>query len=149
MKGFDVLHVKSAVKSHNKFDLSRTHLTTMDFGQILPLLSEETIPGDKFHIKGEYFSRLAPLVKPTYGKFGFKTVAGFVPYHQIAFDSDAWLAGKTTFEGVTPLQRVISVGSLHTFVVTYCVTTTGANATNSQYTYIDSAGVVKYNVQYW
>lgn len=96
MKGFDVLKVKSAVKNHNKFDLSRTHLTTMDFGQIIPLFNEETVPGDKFSIKGDYFSRLAPLAKPTYGKFSFKTVAAFVPYYMVAEDADAWLAGKTT-----------------------------------------------------
>ena len=43
MKGFDVLKVKSAVKTHNKFDLSRTHLTTAEFGQIIPLFVEETV----------------------------------------------------------------------------------------------------------
>lgn len=89
MKGFDILKVKSAVKSHNKFDLSRTHLTTMDFGQIIPLFNEETVPGDRFHISGDFFSRLAPLVKPTYGKFSFKTVSAFVPYYMVAEDVDA------------------------------------------------------------
>ena len=87
MKGFDVLKVKSAVKTRNKFDLSRTHLTTMDFGQIIPLFCEETVPGDKFNVSADFFARLAPLVKPTYGKFLFKTVSAFVPYHQIAYDA--------------------------------------------------------------
>ena len=82
MKGFDTLKVKSAVKSRNKFDLSRTHLTTMDFGEIVPLLVEETVPGDQISVDATYFSRLAPLVKPTYGKFSFKTVSAYVPYHQ-------------------------------------------------------------------
>ena len=94
-KGFDVLHVKSAVKTRNKLDLSRTHLTTMNFGEIVPLFVEETVPGDQISVSANYFSRMAPLVKPTYGKFQFKTVSGFVPYHQIADDADAWLAGKT------------------------------------------------------
>lgn len=94
-KGFDVLHVKSAVKSRNKFDLSRSHLTTMDFGEIVPLFVEETIPGDEITVNGNYFSRMAPLVRPTYGKFQFKTMSAFVPLHQIAEDAEAWLAGKT------------------------------------------------------
>lgn len=94
-KGFDVIHAKSAVKGHSKMDLSQSHLTTLDFGQIVPLLSEELIPGDKFNVKGNFFSRMAPLVKPTYGKFSFKTMSAFVPYYQVADDAEAWLAGRT------------------------------------------------------
>lgn len=146
MKGFDVLKVKSAVKQHNKFDLSRSHLTTMDFGQIVPLFVEETVPGDKFTVSADYFSRMAPLVKPTYGKFSFKTVSAFVPYHQIAYDSDAWLAGKTTWEGQTPHHRYITVGDLDNYIRSFCVTSTGATATNSEYTWTDASGVVKYGL---
>ena len=144
MKGFDVLKIKSAVKSHNKFDLSRTHLTTMDFGEIVPLFVEETVPGDKFNISADYFSRMAPLVKPTYGKFSFKTVSAFVPYHQIAVDVDAWMAGKTTWEGQTPVQRYISVYNLFLFIANYCVSTSGATAANSEFTYTNSGGIVTY-----
>ena len=143
MKGFDVLKVKSAVKNHNKFDLSRTHLTTMDFGQIVPLLAEETVPGDKFNIGAEYFSRMAPLVKPTYGKFSFKTVAAFVPYYMVAEDADAWMAGKLNWEGSTPIQRCITIGELHSFIVSYCATVAGI-ATNSQYTFVNSSGSLVY-----
>lgn len=143
MKGFDVLKVKSAVKNHNKFDLSRTHLTTMDFGEIVPMFVEETVPGDKFNVSANYFSRMAPLVKPTYGKFSFKTVAGFVPYHQIAYDSDAWLAGKTSWEGQTPVQRFITVASLHSFVAINCSTTVSDPAT-ADYSYIVSDGSTTY-----
>ena len=104
-KGFDVIHAKSAVKSHNRFDLSQTHLTTMDFGEIVPLLAEELVPGDKFNVKGSYFSRMAPLAKPTYGKFSFRTMAAFVPYYQVADDAEAWLAGNQTWEGTTTSLR--------------------------------------------
>ena len=146
MKGFDVLKVKSAVKSHNKFDLSRTHLTTMDFGQIVPLLAEETVPGDKFNIGAEYFSRMAPLVKPTYGKFSFKTVAAFVPYYMIAEDADAWMAGKTTWEGSTPVQRTITVSDIFYFLFNNCITSVGATSANTEFTFVSNAGNVVYNV---
>ena len=142
MKGFDVLKVKSAVKTRNRFDLSRTHLTTMDFGEIVPLFVEETVPGDKFTVTADYFARLAPLVKPTYGKFSFRTVSAFVPYHQIAVDAEAWLAGKTTMEGQTPHHRYFTIGALHQFLVSYCITTTGATASNADYTYLDGSGNV-------
>lgn len=147
MKGFDTLHVKSATKSHNKFDLSRTHLTTMDFGEIVPLLVEETVPGDKFSIKGNYFSRLAPLAKPTYGKFQFKTMAAFVPYFQIADDAEAWLAGKRTWEGESAYLRYFTVMDFVSFLnnsyVSSAVTPmTGVTtkADNGILYYEDSAG---------
>lgn len=154
MKGFDVLKVKSAVKQHNKFDLSRTHLTTMDFGEIVPLFVEETIPGDKFNVNGEYFSRMSPLVKPTYGKFDFRTVAAFVPYHQIAEDSEAWLAGKTVWEGQTPVQRFITVGTLDSFIRSYCTSTVGVTSANTQYTIVNGSGNRQYYLftpvgKYW
>lgn len=141
-KGFDVLHVNSAVKSRNRMDLSRSHLTTAEFGQIIPLFCEETVPGDKFAIRADYFSRLAPLVKPTYGKFEFRTVFGFVPYHQIAVDAESWLAGKTTFEGITPHHRYFLLSDLHDFVVNSCTTADGATSSNSQYDYVDASGAV-------
>lgn len=145
-KGFDILHVKSAVKSRNKFDLSRTHLTTMDFGEIVPLFVEETVPGDNISVTGNYFSRMAPLVKPTYGKFSFKTMTAFVPYHQIAADADAWIMGKTAFEGETPMQRYFSVASFVQFLITYCLTTSGATASNSVFNYVNASGTLVYNV---
>lgn len=140
MKGFDVLHVKSAVKSRNRIPLSNTHITTMDFGQIVPLKFIETIPGGEYPVEGRFFCRTAPLVKPTYGKFAFKLVNAFVPYHQIAFDCDAWITGKTTFEGTTPLHRFITYRGLVDFIITYCSTTTGATPTNSQFRYTNASG---------
>ena len=146
MKGFDVLKINSAVKARNKMDLSRTHLTTMQFGEIVPLCAEELIPGDDFNVRADYFSRLAPLVKPTYGKFQFKTVQAFVPYHMLAADAEAWLAGKTTWEGVTPQHRWFSMITLHSFITNVCVTSTGATQSNSVYTFLDTSGVTNYRV---
>ena len=145
MKGFDVLKVKSAVKTRNKFDLSCSHLTTMDFGEIVPLYSNELVPGDKFDIDANYFARMAPLVKPTYGKFSFKTVAAFVPYHELAYDAEAWLAGKTVFEGMTPKQRNITLASLYSFLADSSISITAVNNSaatidNCDWHVIDSSG---------
>lgn len=143
-KGFDILNVKSAVKARNKFDLSRTHLTTMDFGEIVPLMVEEVVPGDKFSVSSEFFSRMAPLAKPTYGKFSFKTVAGYVPYHQIADDADAWLAGKATWEGQTTHHRYILIGGLVDFILANCLETSTVDATQPcDFSFVDASGSVK------
>lgn len=154
MKGFDVLKVKSAVKARNKMDLSAPVLATMDIGQIVPLGTWEMIPGDDFKVELNAFSRLAPLVLPTYGKLHFKTVKAFVPYHQVAWDSDAWLAGRTTWEGQTPHNRFITVYDLHTFVQNYCLSSGNSTATACDYSWINSSGTAAYRVfsnqgRYW
>lgn len=114
MKGFDVLKLKSAVKSRNKFDLSRTHLTTADFGEIIPLYNEELIPGDEFH-ECELFLSYGSAYCPYVWKVLFKTVSVFVPYHQLGVDIEAWMAGKTVWEGYTPTTRWFSVATLAKF----------------------------------
>lgn len=114
-KGFDTLRVKSAVKSRSKINLDFTHLTTMDFGQIVPLMAREMVPSDDFSVSADYFSRMAPLARPTYGKFQFKTMTSFVPYHQIADDADAWITGKTLWEGFATKHRYFTVGDLLIF----------------------------------
>lgn len=146
MKGFDTLKIKAAKKDNKGMDLSSTHLTTMDFGQIVPLYCSELIPGDKFNIKANYFSRLAPLVKPTYGKFQFKTMASFVPYFQLADEAEAYLAGKTIWEGTTPDLRWIKVTDLTYWLINY----TGAQYVSAgardtyDFSYKDNAGTQRY-----
>lgn len=146
MDGFDVLHVKSAIQARNKIKLHNTHLTTGDFGQVLCLKCQETIPGGDYPLDATFFCRTAPLVKPTYGKFAFKTVNAFVPFHQVAYDADAYTDGKTVFEGQIPLPRYFTIYNLAVFVINYCCTSTGASATNSQLTYTGSDGTVYYRL---
>lgn len=141
MKGFDVLHVKSAVKARNKMSDNYSHLTTMEIGQVVPLSTIDVIAGDEFDVTADYFSRLAPLVKPTYGKFQFKTLAGFVPYHMIAADAEPWLAGKTTWEGYTPVHRYFTMLTLFNFLTQSVVsTTTGATQQNCDFTAVNANG---------
>ena len=128
MNGFDVLNVKPAVKSFSHFKWQRSHLSTSDFGQIMIPFNEELVPRDDFnHVKGNFFARLAPLVKPTYGKCDFKTAAFFVPYHQVAEDADAWFTGSSSWMGATPVQRVLTADSIYSFLSTYSSVGTSSN----------------------
>ena len=115
MKGFDILHLKSAIQSRNHFDLSFPHLTTMAIGQIQPALHRALVPGDEFRVNGKLFSRCAPLEVPTYGRLDLKSASFFVPYHQVAEDADAWFSGKTSYEGITPVLRHFTMSSLLDF----------------------------------
>lgn len=109
------LNIKSAVGAHSKISLNSTHLTTTNFGQITPVFNMATIPGDKITIDVSQFSRMSPLYVPTYGKASLKTAAYYVPYHQVAEDSDAFLAGKTVWQGQVPSLRWILLRDLMDF----------------------------------
>lgn len=146
MKGFDKLHIKSAVKSHNKMRLDQVHLTSLDFGQVSALYHRSLVPGDNFSIDCSYFSRLAPLVRPTYGKFSFRTMAAFVPFHQVAYDADAFISGKTVYEGSSPDIRKISYTDYITVFLDSAVSIT-CNATDAfDFTYVNSAGIRIYRM---
>lgn len=113
MFGSKSLKIKSAVKGHSKFDLSSHHLTTLDFGQIVPIfVQHEVIPGDSFSVKESLFSRVAPMPVPTYGNCWLKTATFFVPYHQVAQDVESWLAGDKYFNGELTQARTIPYSCL-------------------------------------
>ena len=143
MKGFDLLKIKPAVKQLNRMDFDFAHVSSMQIGEILPVGVYDMVPRDEVKFDFSIFSRLAPLVKPTYGNFKFKTVVGFVPFHMIAADAEAWLAGKTVWEGNTPHHRYFT---MLTFVYLFALpanglaTSTGATQANCDFTYVNSGG---------
>lgn len=150
MKGFDVLKIKSGVRSRNVMNMEFSHLTTLQIGEIVPLAVFDCVPGDDLpSFDSSYFSRLAPLVKPTYGKFKFKTVTGFVPYHMISADAEAWLAGKTTWEGYTPTHRYFTLNSffnLFSNSANQLSTAVGATSANCDFTAVSSSGARYYRI---
>lgn len=52
--------------SRNGFDLSRKNAFTAKAGELLPVLTEEVIPGDKFRIRAQWFSRSQPANSAAY-----------------------------------------------------------------------------------
>lgn len=86
------------------------HITTFDFGQILPVFSAETIAADAWKLPDcSAFSRMMPLYVPTFGKCDLKLLSFFVPYHQVAEDYESWRANMSSWQGLTPRLRYITV----------------------------------------
>ena len=48
----------------NTFDLSFDNKLTLDMGNLYPVLIQETLPGDNFHITPEMLIRFAPMTFP-------------------------------------------------------------------------------------
>ena len=55
---------KPAKVDHSTFDLSHEVKLTAKFGQLIPVLMQEVVPGDKFDINTQSMIRLAPMVAP-------------------------------------------------------------------------------------
>lgn len=104
-KAFQKLNVSSAVRSRSTLDLSRSHLTSLSMMQILPLFHQETIPGDSYSVDASIFSRMAPLVVPTFGRLDLKTMAVFVPYYQVDKAFDSFVSGQAKYNGYTIRPR--------------------------------------------
>lgn len=118
-KGFDKVHIKDAVKSHSRFDLSRRHITSLNIGQILPICSDELVPNDVFNVNHSVFARVAPMVVPTYGDVQFRTQTVFVPFHQVFEGIDSFIGGQAKYKGRTLKMPVITLGELFAFFQKY------------------------------
>lgn len=62
MKQFDAIQVSKPTK--NKFDLTHKRKFSLNMGELIPILVQEVVPGDKFRVKSELMLRFAPLLAP-------------------------------------------------------------------------------------
>lgn len=105
MSIFTKIKIGQASSDYSKFDLSHSHLTTMDFSQFVTPFNMECNIGDKIDIDMSCFSRVAPMVFPTFGDVGLRSITAFVPYYTLAEDSDAFISGLKQYSGYTASGR--------------------------------------------
>lgn len=72
--------VPVAIKDHSEMDLSCNVVMSHDFGVSNPIYNRFLVPGDKFTIRPEFFTYLAPLPCPTFGDISLITRSFFVPF---------------------------------------------------------------------
>lgn len=78
------VNIKTAVqKRKSRHNISSRHITTLGVNDIRVTNVIDCIKGDKIAVDLTQFSRLSPLVAPTFGDFKIKTYAFFVPYRTI------------------------------------------------------------------
>ena len=63
------------------FDLSRKFAFSAKLGELLPVFVEDVMPGDKFKINADWFTRTQPVTSPAFTRFGEYYDFFFVPYH--------------------------------------------------------------------
>lgn len=84
MKIFDKLAAKRPPK--NKFDLTHEKKLSCNMGDLVPILVQEVVPGDKFRGSSEVFLRMAPMVSPIMHRVNVQVHYFFVP-NRLIWDS--------------------------------------------------------------
>lgn len=99
---------------YSKFDLSHVNKLTCNMGELVPILCEEVIPGDRFNVNAEVMIRFAPLVAPVYHRINAFVHWFFVPNRLLWNNTkkDSWEAFIATRKDETqaPVMPQIMVG---------------------------------------
>lgn len=93
--------------SKSVFDLSYSKLFTADMGQLIPIMCDEVVPGDKWEIGNELVIRLQPLVAPVLHKITAFVHFFFVPYRIIDDDWEEIITGGRNGDSTVPLPRFV------------------------------------------
>lgn len=75
------------------FDLSYTKYLTCDMGQLIPVLCDEVVPGDKWKIGNDIVIRAQPLVAPMFHEVNVSVHYFFVPNRLLWSDWEDFITG--------------------------------------------------------
>ena len=78
----------------SRFNLSHEVLLTADFGTLIPILVQECLPGDKFRISTEMFTRFQALIAPAMQRVDAKIEYFFVPNRIIFHEWKNYITNK-------------------------------------------------------
>jgi hypothetical protein len=87
MKQFELVQAKGPERS--AFDLSHERKTTLNMGELIPVMCAEILPGDTFKIDFEGFLRTLPLTSPVMHRVNLFAHAFFVP-NRLLLATERW-----------------------------------------------------------
>ena len=94
------------------FDLSHYRKLSCRLGQLVPVLVQEALPGDKWNISTESMVRLAPLVAPVMHRMNTTIHFYFVPMRLLDKDFEEMITGAPGLLAPTQKLKVVTPGSL-------------------------------------
>ena len=107
-----VPEVKNHV-SRNAFDLSQRKIYSQKLGEILPVLVQDCLPGDKFSINCNSFSRTAPLNSAAFARMKQYYNFYFVPYRLLYRDFPSFVVQQSkSSKAATGIRSNFTVPSL-------------------------------------
>lgn len=101
------LFQKAPVKIPNRsgFDLSHENLLTLKCGQLVPVMTDLLIPGDKVSVGSAFELQLPPMATDFYGRVRFKMEAFFVPFRLLY---GGWQKFMTSPSGTSQPGSIVS-----------------------------------------
>lgn len=87
------------------FDLSYTKKMTMDMGELIPVMCDEVVPGDRFKIGNEMVIRFQPLVAPIMHEINAYVHYFFVPYRILWDDWEEFITRGLSGDEIVALPR--------------------------------------------
>lgn len=98
---FNTIEIKDPQSSW--FDLTHDHKTTLNMGDLIPVLCQETLPGDSFEISMQALFRMAPMIAPVMHKVAIYAHAFFVPNRIVWKNWEKFISpGNISTEEVIP-----------------------------------------------
>ena len=80
----------------NVFKLNHDHITTFDFGKLIPISTVEVLPGDSFNISYQSMDRFQALLSPMYQDCEVRCDTYFVPYRLLWKNWEDFISGQIT-----------------------------------------------------
>lgn len=80
-------------QNRSMFDLSYSKIFDCDMGQLIPVLHEEMVPGDKFKIGNEMVVRFNPMIAPILHEVNAYVHYFFVPYRLLDDNWEEFITG--------------------------------------------------------
>lgn len=88
---FEQVRIKAP--KYNAFDLGHEKKLSFNMGELIPILLQEVVPGDKFRVNSELFMRMAPMVAPIMHRVNVYTHYFFVPNRLVYEDWEDFITG--------------------------------------------------------
>lgn len=98
----DKTKVTTGIDKNTDLDLSCVHITTGDWMNGSPVYIKELVPGEKIDVVQQTFTRMDPMVVPTFGRGSIHNRAFFVPFRTIFRE---WNNFITSANSVAPMAN--------------------------------------------
>lgn len=121
----NVMSLKSFMNKpkRNGFDLSFKNAFTAKAGELLPVFCKEVIPGDKFKIKGQAFTRTQPIMSAAYVRMREYFDFFFVPYKLLWNRFPTFFTQMPDFHQASDVNSSVNVGDQHPYFTKFDIQT--------------------------
>lgn len=133
----------------NGFDLSFKNAFTAKAGELLPVFCKEVIPGDKWRINGQAFTRTQPLMSSAFVRMREYYDFFFVPYKLLWNRAPAFFTNLPDYHQASDVNNPVQVGDRHPYftngdMLSYAIAISSAEGhQNNFFGYNRYSGTVK------